>query len=45
MSKKYNAPKYPRIMVSPKRHKELAQEAQKRNVAIMEVAEERLAKK
>lgn len=48
MSKKtkgYETPKYPRVMVSPARHKKLAAEAKKRGVSIAEVAEEKLAKK
>lgn len=34
-------PKYPRVMVSPKRHLALAREAKKRGITILEVAEEK----
>ena len=34
-------PKYPRVMVSGKRHDALAREAKKRNISIQEVAEEK----
>ena len=35
------APKYPRVMVSKKRHLALAREARKRGLTIAEVAEEK----
>lgn len=41
---KYTAPKYPRVMVSPARHKALAAEAKKRGIKIAELAEEKLKK-
>ena len=40
-NKKYSTPKYPRIMVSPARHKKLAAEAKKKSVSLMELAEEK----
>jgi len=39
MNKKIVAPKYPRVMVSAKRHVALAKEAQKLNISIAELAE------
>lgn len=36
---KYQAPKYPRIMVSAKRHKQLAAEAKKLKISIAQLAE------
>lgn len=45
MSKiKYVAPKYPRVSVSLKRHKALAEEASKRDITIERLAEEKLAR-
>lgn len=38
---KYQTPKYPRIMVSPTRHKKLAREAKQRGISIAKLAEER----
>ena len=38
-----NTPKYPRVIVSGKRHDLLAREAQARDLTIAEVAEEKLA--
>lgn len=37
--KKYSTPKYPRVMVSPARHKRLAAEAAKKNISIATLAE------
>lgn len=37
----YEAPKYPRVLVSPARHKALALEAEKRNISVAELAEEK----
>jgi predicted HicB family RNase H-like nuclease len=37
--KKYEAPKYPRVLVSPARHKQLAAEAKKQGISIAELAE------
>lgn len=38
---KYVAPKYPRIMVSSKRHAQLALEASKLGISIAELAEKK----
>lgn len=38
---KYRTPKYPRVLVSEKRHAALAKEADKRGMSIAEVAEEK----
>lgn len=35
----YKAPKYPRVMVSPARHKTLAAEAAKKKITVAELAE------
>lgn len=40
----YTAPKYPRVQVSPARHKALAAEAKKRKITIAELVEEKLKK-
>lgn len=39
------APKYPRVMVSPSRHKQLTGEAKKQNKSIAALSEEVFAKK
>lgn len=44
MSKKYVVPKYPRVLVSLKRHKALALEAAKQNVTVAELAEQKFLK-
>ena len=38
-NKKYLAPKYPRIMVTPERHKKLANEARIANISIANLVE------
>lgn len=38
----YNAPKYPRVLVSPKRHALLAKEALKLKVSIAALVEKKL---
>lgn len=40
---KYQSPKYPRVMVSPARHKKLAAEAKAMGISISEVAESKFA--
>lgn len=42
MSKTYNTPKFPRVIVTLPRHKKLATEATKRKITIAEVMEEKL---
>lgn len=37
------APKFPRLILSPKRHKKLSDEANKRNLSIQEIGEEKFA--
>ena len=37
----YIAPKYPRVLVSPTRHKKLAKEAEKEGVSIAELVEKK----
>jgi len=39
--KNYTTPKYPRVIVSPARHKKLAAEAEKRNISVEKLAEEK----
>lgn len=39
MSKKYTAPKWPRVQVSPARHKALSVEADKLGISVTELAE------
>jgi predicted HicB family RNase H-like nuclease len=40
----YKVPKYPRVLVSLKRHKVLAVEAEKLGISIAELVENKLAK-
>ena len=37
----YNTPKYPRVVVSPARHRKLTQEAKKQNISIEKLAEKK----
>lgn len=39
---KYVAPKYPRIMVSPRRHEKLAREAARKGMTLTALAEQKL---
>lgn len=41
----YVAPKYPRVMVNPKRHEQLAKEANKLKMSIAELVEKKLKTK
>ena len=41
---KYKTPKYPRVIVSPARHKKLSEEAAKKNISIAEVIEQKIVK-
>lgn len=41
MNTKYTAPKYPRVMVSSKRHAQLASEAKKAGISVAELAEKK----
>lgn len=42
MNMKYTAPRYPRVIVSGARHKALMQEADKRNISVAALVEEKL---
>ena len=45
MSNNYNTPKYPRVMVSPARHKKLAAEAKTKKISIAALVEQKLSSK
>lgn len=41
----YKTPKYPRVMISAKRHEQLAKEAKKLNISIAALVEKKLKTK